>query len=74
MPNALCCERLDEILSYFVWACTLQMAKRPDTITTTSGAIAETILAAKENNNKAYNIIAKVMTRRKQKVELTSTW
>ena len=50
------------------------MAKWPATISTTLAAIAETILAAMERNNKAYNIVARVMGRsRKAEMELTST-
>lgn len=40
------------------------MAKRPATIITTPAAIDETILAANEDNNKAYNIIAEFMRRK----------
>ena len=43
-----------------IWACTWEMAERPATTITTPAAIAETILNAIKNNNRAYNIIAKI--------------
>ncbi len=46
--------------TYFVRACTLEMAERPATTITTPAAIAETILTLMKNNNKAYRIIAKI--------------
>ena len=52
------------------------MARWPATISTTLAAIAETILAAMERNNKAYNIVAKVMgrSRKAEMAKEVSAW
>ena len=46
--------------AYLVSACTWELAERPVTTINTPAAVAETILTAMKDKNKAYSIVAKV--------------